>query len=709
MKNERFLEESESTMPRKAWLTSKYLGVTVGMLSALVLTYLLGRAFLDRSFAESALVLLTGLALLSPGLYLVRRHGLPWQERRRLEADNTHLRQAAEEAELRFQHLFDNAGDAIFFIHPETGAFLDINRRGEQLLGYPGQAIADLPLGELFPGEQRRRYLRLVKKVLRDGYGEATDLLIRRRDGRLMHGELHARLGDLGKRKVVHCVLRDVSEMRQIEAELRQKNRDLALVNDIAHQAAGSRDAERMLDSVLGRVLETFAADGGGIFLMRHQGRELHLLVHRGVEDPALSDMQKMPVGQGLAGRVAASGKPRSSPDLRYDSRVWSESVRQAGWRGYQAVPLVSDQRTVGVLFFFTRAHRIFRREEVKLLLAIGKQLGGAVDSVELYDALQWQHRLTEASNRELEQSRLRLRDSLHRMELANHALEQSERLKSNFITLASHELRTPLTYILSGSELLAGTLRGRLSDEEQNVLRAIHQGGQRLHEIVQDLLDMARIEANACVITRGKVHLPILLAEVEQEFQTLFRQRNLSFRVTPLPTEEIHGDARQLGKTFHRLVENAVKFTPEGGVIEISGTLRHDQELRLQETQLRDFSTAFFTRPMPPRFLQLSIRDTGVGIDRTEQVRIFDKFYEIGPPDGHFTSRTSFGGKGVGLGLSLVKGVVEAHGGMTWVESPGSGEAQGGSAFHLLLPLDPLPMEGSHEQPASLSGHSPA
>jgi signal transduction histidine kinase len=239
-------------------------------------------------------------------------------------------------------------------------------------------------------------------------------------------------------------------------------------------------------------------------------------------------------------------------------------------------------------------------------------------------------------------------------------------------------------------------------------VLRAIHQGGLRLHEIVQDLLDMARIEANACPITRGKVHLPTLMAEVEQEFQTLFRQRNLSFQVVPLPTDEIHGDARQLGKTFHRLVENAVKFTPEGGAIEISGNLRHDRELRLQEAQLRDFSTAFFTRPLPPRFLQLSIRDTGVGIDPAEQVRIFDKFYEIGTPDGHFTSRTSFGGKGVGLGLSLVKGVVEAHGGMTWVESPGTGEALGGSAFHLLLPLDPLPLEGSHEESAGLSGHSP-
>lgn len=691
-------------MLRRAWSTSKNLVMMAGGLLALVLILLWDQLFFGLSPMDVSLPLLLALLLSLPVWYLVNRKGLPWWSYRRLREENAVLRQAAAQAERRFRNLFDNAGDAIFFIHPETGAVLEINRQGEELLGYPEHAIPALPLSRLFPGRERRRYLRLVKTVLREGYGEEPDLLVRRQDGQTFHGAAHARLGDLDSRQVVHCVLRDISEMKRIETELRQKNRNLALVNQIAHQAAGSRDSQVMLETILDEVIETFSAAGGGVYLSRHQGTELHLLVHRGVSEEALADMRKLPVGQGLAGRVAASGRPRSSPDLRRDSRVWSAAVRDAGWQGYQAVPLISDQRTVGVLFFFTYERRIFSRDEVNLLLAIGKQVGGAVDSVELYDALQWQYRLTEASNRELELSRRQLRESLTAMEDANRALAETDRMKNNFLALASHELRTPLTYILSGAELLGETLKGRLNQEEGQILHAIHQGGRRLHEIVQDLLDITRIESNIYPLSLGTIHLPALFAEIDQEFQPVFRQRALNFQIAELPVKELCGDARQLGKTFRRLVENAVKFTPEGGRIAITARIRQGEEIRREATRLRNFSPAFFSRTPPETLLQVTVRDDGVGIDLNEQVKIFDKFYEIGDPNRHFTSHTRFGGKGVGLGLSLVKGVVEAHNGMTWVESPGAGHRMG-SAFHVLLPLSTPSEEATDDNHKSIPG----
>ena len=654
------------------------------------------------------LALASGLALLVPGIALVHHNGRLHGQRFQRREENNRLRQAIQRAEQRFRQLLDHAGDAIFFIHPETGALLAVNKVAEQLLGYPAEDIRKRPLSDLFPGQQRRRYLRLVKTVLRDGYGEEPDLLIRRADGQTFHGAVHARLGDLGEDRVVHGVLRDVTEIKRIEKELRLKNRDLALVNDIAHRAAANRDLNEMLGEILAEVVDNFNASGGGVYLLRHQGTELHLLVHRGIEPEVLTDLQRLPVGKGLVGRVAANGKPRSSPDLRKDCRVWSPATHAAGWRGFQAIPLVSDQRTVGVIFFFTRQIRLFSCDEVHLLLAIGKQVGTAVDSVELYESLQWQCRLTEASNRELEESRQQLRSSLAQMKNSNRILEQTERMKSNFLTLASHELRTPLTYVLSGAELLGNTMKGRLSHDESRMLEAIHQGGRRLHEIVQDLIDIARIESNTCPLARGKVFLPALLAEIGQEFKPVFHQRTLTFRVAELPVNNLYGDARQLGKTLRRLLENAVKFTPEGGRIEIDAQIRQGDEIRRDEARLKRFSTLFFNQPSPERLLQITVSDNGVGIDPTEHVRIFDKFYEIGSPDLHFTSRTRFGGKGVGLGLSLVKGVVEAHGGMTWVESPGTLQTGTGSAFHLLLPLPPSPEEKNDGNRAGLSGHPP-
>ncbi len=111
----------------------------------------------------------------------------------------------------------------------------------------------------------------------------------------------------------------------------------------------------------------------------------------------------------------------------------------------------------------------------------------------------------------------------------------------------------------------------------------------------------------------------------------------------------------------------------------------------------LNPFAPAFFSSPPKVPFLQVTVRDTGIGIEPEEQVRIFDKFYEVGDIASHFTSQTRFGGKGVGLGLTLVKGVVEAHGGLVWVESPGTPGGGGGSAFHVLLPLCSAEREPSH------------
>ncbi len=694
-------------MLNKAWLTSrnslKMMGALALILLALPpLTHLLPHTGQWGFY----LVLLPGLVLLAPGILHAHRNRLLSWEQFQLQQENSRLQQAAMQADQRYQQVLDNAGDAIFFIHPETGILLEVNRVAEQLLGYPGKDIQNLPLSDLFPGQQRRRYLRLVKTVLRDGYGEEHDLLIRRSDGLTFHGAVHARLGDLGNTRIVHGVLRDVTEIKRIEKELRQKNRDLALVNDITHQAAASRNLDEMLVKILDSVVANFNAAGGGIYLLRHQGTELHLQTHLGIDATVLSDLQRHPVGKGLVGLVAANGKPRSSPDLRNDSRVWSEATINAGWRGLQAIPLKADQRTLGVMFIFTCGRRIFARNELKLLLTIGKQVGTAIDGIELYDALHWQHRLTQASIRELEMSRQQLSTSLTQMEKTNRILEQTERMKNHFLTLASHELRTPLTYILSGTELLNNAFQGRLSHDESRMLDAIHRGGKRLHEIVEDLLDIARIESNSCTLTRGKVHLPTLINEVGQEFQPLFRQRALTFRVADLPANELFGDPQQLGKALRRLLENAIKFTPSGGTIEIAAHIRQPETIRNDEVTLKRFSSLFFSQPPTEKMLQLTVSDSGIGIDPREHVQIFDKFYEIGSPDKHFTSRTQFGGKGVGLGLSLVKGVIEAHGGMAWVESPGPSDPGGGSAFHLLLPLPPAG-ENHDGTPASISCNS--
>lgn len=666
-------------------------GITAGaVLTALVLLPMSAQS----PPARFAAAVLLGLSLLSL-LLTTRLLGRLNHHHSTLEQETTHWREQAGQqeksariAQKRYRQILDHAGDAIFFIHPERGTLVEVNRQAEKLLGYSAEEIPHLSLSVLFPGSHHRRYVRLVKRVLRNGYGEESNLTFRRQDGSQFVGAVHARLGEMGEDTLVHGVLRDVTEVKRIETELRQKNQDLLLINRIASRAAVSHDLDEMLAIILSEVTQAMAADGGGIYLLRHERTDMDLRVHQGIEDTVLAELRALSPGEGLAGRVAISGHPRASANLQKDCRLASPAVREAGWHGFQAIPLTAQDRTLGILFVFTRSKRVFSRDQVQLLMTIGRHLGTAVEGAGLLDALRWQVRLTEASSRELERSRQTLREHLSRVEESNRTLARIDRMKSNFLALASHELRTPLTCVLSGAEMLEGRLQRCVDQQGEQILNIIHQGARRLTSIVEDLLEVARIESQDIYLAREAVHLPTLLQEVGSTFAPVMAARKLCYQVAELPDMAcVCGDSHHLKKAFQRLVENAVKFTPEGGWVRISaGPISHE-ELRCREQELRKFSSSFFDRAGQKPMIRVCVEDSGVGIAPEEHVQVFDKFYEVGDITEHFTSTTRFGGKGVGLGLTLVKGMVEAHGGMIWVESDGTTEK--GSAFHVLLPME--------------------
>jgi len=592
-----------------------------------------------------------------------------------------------EEAELRSRQILDHAGDALFYIDPRSGAIIEQNQATLKLLGYSAEELNALPLSDLFPGSERRRYLKLMQRVIKHGYGEETNLQLRCRNGRTFDGAIHARLGRLGESQVVHGVLRDITALKQIETQLRQRNQELSLVNQVAEHASSGGSLQQILDAIRALVIEAFAVDGGGIYLSRHAGTLLELTSHQGLDAATCAELSTLPSGQGLIGRVLGSGRPASSSNLPRDRRLWSRHVVDAGWMSLQVIPLTSREEIVGALFLFTRSNRVFSRDEVRLLLAIGQQIGTAAAGIRLLEEISWQNRLTLASNRELQASRQQLSENLRQQQEVTRTLQRLELMKNQFLALASHELRTPLTYILSGSQLLLEQAADQLGAPHQRILQAVYKGGKRLEEIVENLLEMARLEAQSIYLGKQRIDLPLLLSQLRAPFEATLGKRELRLDIAPAePVDDLYGDHDHLLKSLHRLIENAIKFTPPGGGIRVSSRRLEDRKILAQKGELSRFNSRFFNKPLAPAYLQLSVSDTGIGIDSDEQTHIFDKFYEIGDIDGHFTSRTSFGGKGVGLGLALVRSMIEAHAGMVWVSSPGTG--QGGSSFHLLLPL---------------------
>ncbi|HET7291718.1 MAG TPA: PAS domain-containing sensor histidine kinase [Vicinamibacteria bacterium] len=245
------------------------------------------------------------------------------------------------------------------------------------------------------------------------------------------------------------------------------------------------------------------------------------------------------------------------------------------------------------------------------------------------------------------------------------------DKAKSDFITVTAHELRTPLTLVMGYAELLEEATRE--TPGASSLVGGVRTGARRLHRIIDDMLDLITLERDTPWPAREPVALGALAAEVLLEFERGIEERKLTVvcQIGELPA--VPGDAEALSKALHHLVMNAIKFTPDGGRITLRGRTRADAG-------------------RAPA-VELVVEDTGIGIDRADQERIFESFSQTGDVRFHSSSRTRFKGGGPGLGLALAKKVVEAHGGRLWVESPGHDEVScPGSRFFLVLPLEAPP-----------------
>jgi signal transduction histidine kinase len=273
---------------------------------------------------------------------------------------------------------------------------------------------------------------------------------------------------------------------------------------------------------------------------------------------------------------------------------------------------------------------------------------------------------------------RLRANDqtALNDLREAYQTLAQLDQAKLDFIEIAAHELRTPLTVIQGYADVLRNNETMQTDPVLTEVIGGIIRGARRLHEIVNGMLDITKIDTETLEVSRVPVLLQSMLAELKKTFSDVLEQRNLTFHIKQIgEVPYIEADPNLMYKIFYQLYSNAIKFTPDGGTITTTYWV----------TEVEQMGPA----------MAIVIQDTGVGIDARHQKLIFEKFFQVGDVALHSSSKTSFKGGGPGLGLALVKGAVEAHSGMVWVESEGHNEqTMPGSAFKVLLPLHAIKSE---------------
>lgn len=238
-------------------------------------------------------------------------------------------------------------------------------------------------------------------------------------------------------------------------------------------------------------------------------------------------------------------------------------------------------------------------------------------------------------------------------LEKTNKVLEQMDRTKIRFIQVSAHELRTPLTLVQGYAQIIEMKSKGNKDFEKY--ARGIMDGAARMVDIIDNLLDVSRIDSNLLEIRPADVDVKALVEKAEKNFSASIHERNLTLAtqgLAELPV--IQADREMLYKVFYHVIGNAIKYTPDGGSVTVCGQMI--RENGAPEVEIR-------------------VKDTGIGIDPQYHELVFEKFYQTGEVLLHSSGKTKFKGGGPGLGLAIARGIMDAHHGRIWLESPGHNE----------------------------------
>jgi signal transduction histidine kinase len=270
---------------------------------------------------------------------------------------------------------------------------------------------------------------------------------------------------------------------------------------------------------------------------------------------------------------------------------------------------------------------------------------------------------------------RIRANDQMMIADLqkTNQVLRQLDRNKLEFIQIAAHELRTPLTVLNGYVKVLRSFPETKTNPVLGDVTDGILKGTDRIHEVVNMMLDLTRIGSETLKVASVPVPLRRLIDDLIRGFRKATTERNIHLTAHYAQgTPFIQGDPTLIDKALYHLIVNAIKYTPDGGKVLIT-----------TRPTLMDDNTPC---------VEIAIKDWGIGLDAEHHELIFEKFYQVGDVALHSSGKTTFKGGGPGLGLALVRGVAHAHGGKVWVESLGHDEVNfTGSTFYLQLPLSPV------------------
>ncbi len=419
-------------------------------------------------------------------------------------------------------------------------------------------------------------------------------------------------------------------ELEERTRELARSVEELQALGEVGQAVSSSLDLQTVLSTIVAHADRLCGTDDGVIFQYDEQADTFVFRASHQQDERRLELIQSaaLRLGEGAVGRAALERAPVQFADITaegaYQARIRDELI-EAGTRAILAVPLLREERVLGGIVLTRRTPGAFPPEVVALLQTFAGQSVLAIENARLFQEVEDKSRQLEAASRH----------------------------KSEFLANMSHELRTPLNAINGFSEVLLERYFGELNDKQEEYQRDILSSGQHLLSLINDILDLSKIEAGRMELEVGQFSL----REALGNGLTMLRERAsrhgiaLSLEMDP-DLDLIEADERKVKQVLFNLLSNAVKFTPDGGRVEVRAERGASDVL-------------------------VAVSDTGVGISPEDLPHIFEEFRQV----GQGTAKA----EGTGLGLALAKKFVELHGGRIGVESvPGAG-----STFTFSLPLE--------------------
>jgi signal transduction histidine kinase/DNA-binding response OmpR family regulator len=433
-------------------------------------------------------------------------------------------------------------------------------------------------------------------------------------------------------------------ELEQRSEELARSVDELHALGEVSRAVSSSLDLDEVLDTIVSRAVELAGANGGSIFEFDRESQQFMLRACAGTSAELVLTLQQLPIplAETFVGRTVLAGEARQLPDLDTEPPdAHLDALRRHGWRSLVAVPLRREDELIGALVVRRRSRGGWPAGIVEGLQTLASQSAVAIHNARVH--------------RELELKRAQL--------------EVASRHKSEFLASMSHELRTPLNAVIGFSDVLLDRMFGELNERQDEYVRDIRDSGVHLLELINEILDLSKVEA-------GRMELelePVSLPDVLEQAVGMVRQRAADHGVSiALDSEPAVGtviaDELKLKQVLLNLLDNAVKFTPAGGAVTVTARMTGDEA-------------------------RVAVRDTGPGIVDGDRERIFEAFQR-----GDRAARK--GAEGTGLGLTLCRRIVELHGGRLWLQSR-LGE---GSTFTFAIPATAPPARAP-EEPAEPDG----